>query len=190
MWKNVDVPKNRKRFFFSLNQNLNYVVPSELNGEPVAAPPPAIFEKGETKWQNAVVAQFIGKLPNFSLFHRMVNSLRGSDGLKALSHIASVIGIPLYMDQITATCKQLSYAKVCVEIGMDKEIPSSVKIVMKHGSIVPIATEVPRYPQKCKGCNIFGHNEKTCPKVKVEKVVWVHKQKDVIEVPEVAQEGA
>ncbi|XVF39101.1 hypothetical protein PTKIN_Ptkin01aG0008300 [Pterospermum kingtungense] len=74
-----------------------------------------------------------------------MTSVLGEKGV-GLNHIASVIGIPLYIDQITATCKRLSYAKVCVEIDVDKEIPSSVKVVMNDGSIMPIAVEVPWYP--------------------------------------------
>ena len=43
-------------------------------------PPAEIFEKGVHCWKNAVVAQFIRRVPNFSLFHKLVNVLWGADG--------------------------------------------------------------------------------------------------------------
>ena len=42
--------------------------------------PKDVFEEGETIWQNAVVAQFIGRIPNFSLFQKLVKMLWGADG--------------------------------------------------------------------------------------------------------------
>lgn len=81
-----------------------------------------------------------------------------------LSHIASVIGIPLCMDSITATRKRIAYAKVCVEVDVSKEIPSSVKLILKDGSESSIEVEVPWYHVKCTNCNVFGHSLKTCSK--------------------------
>ncbi|XVF79325.1 hypothetical protein PTKIN_Ptkin14bG0212400 [Pterospermum kingtungense] len=82
--------------------------------------------------------------------------------LEGLSHIVSVIGTPLYMDRITVSCKRLTYAKMCVEIGVDRDIHSFVKVLMRDGSFVHIGVEVPWYPQKCMSCKVFGHNDKTC----------------------------
>lgn len=84
---------------------------------------------------------------------------------EGLSYIASVIGRPLYMDSISAACKRLVYAKVCVEIDVEKEVPSTVKLVMRDSSISLISVEVPWFPTKCSTCNIFGHSAKTCSKV-------------------------
>ena len=44
------------------------------------SPPKDVFEESETIWQNAVVAQFIGRIPNFSLFQKLVKMLWGADG--------------------------------------------------------------------------------------------------------------
>ncbi|XVF74047.1 hypothetical protein PTKIN_Ptkin13bG0030200 [Pterospermum kingtungense] len=59
---------------------------------------------------------------------------------------------------------------------MDKEIPKYVKVVMIDGSISHILVEVPWYPQVCKKCSVFGHNEKSCPNVVTEKKIWVPKK--------------
>lgn len=39
-----------------------------------------MFVEGEGKWMNALIAQFIGRITNFGLFHRMVNKLWGKGG--------------------------------------------------------------------------------------------------------------
>ena len=38
-------------------------------------PPSEIFEEGIDQWKNAIVAQFIGRAPNFSLFQRLAKVL-------------------------------------------------------------------------------------------------------------------
>ena len=42
---------------------LRYFPPQTLDGRLVVAPPQNIFKEGESRWQNIVVAQFIGRLP-------------------------------------------------------------------------------------------------------------------------------
>ncbi|KAK8618723.1 hypothetical protein V6N13_132705 [Hibiscus sabdariffa] len=44
-----------------------------------------------------------------------------------LSYIASAIGVPLYMDSITASRQRVAFAKVCVELPADAIIPKFVK---------------------------------------------------------------
>ncbi|XVF46264.1 hypothetical protein PTKIN_Ptkin03bG0013800 [Pterospermum kingtungense] len=77
------------RKLFVNDQKLNFVTPKIIDGESVAAPPPITFEKGEQKWKKAVVVQFIGKLPNFSLFNRTVNALWGFNGTVEVNPIGS-----------------------------------------------------------------------------------------------------
>ena len=38
------------------------------DGEMIVSPPSNVFKKGEQKWRNAIVVQFVGRIPNFSLF--------------------------------------------------------------------------------------------------------------------------
>ena len=51
-----------------------------MNGKVIVAPPAEIFEEGVDCWKNSVVAQFIGRAPNFSLFQRVAKVLWGADG--------------------------------------------------------------------------------------------------------------
>ena len=52
-----------------------YPPPMKLDGEMIVSPPFDVFEEGEQKWHNAIMVQFVGRIPNFSLFQRMVKVL-------------------------------------------------------------------------------------------------------------------
>ncbi|XVE53548.1 hypothetical protein DITRI_Ditri03aG0011700 [Diplodiscus trichospermus] len=51
-----------------------------MNGKVVVTPPTQIFEEGEEIWKSVVVAQFIGQVPKFSLFQKLVKIMWGSNG--------------------------------------------------------------------------------------------------------------
>ena len=70
----------QKLFSASPNQSLQLFSPKVSNGKIVVTPSDEIFEKGELCWKNAIVAQFIRRIQNFSLFQQMVNVLLGVDG--------------------------------------------------------------------------------------------------------------
>ncbi|XVE70927.1 hypothetical protein DITRI_Ditri10aG0109000 [Diplodiscus trichospermus] len=136
-----------KLFKAPSNHSLEYFPLQIFNGKPVVTPPTEIFVEGEGLWKNAVVAQFIGQIPNFSLFQRLVRVMWNFGGeveislldlicmssldfdlakipirmhlrnvplelftRSGLSYIASAVGIPLYMDRITASYQRLVYA--------------------------------------------------------------------------------
>ena len=42
--------------------------------------------------------------------------------VEGLSHIASAIGRPLHVDRMTATCRRISYARICIEVSADQEL--------------------------------------------------------------------
>ena len=70
----------RKLFAAASDQSLQFFPPKLHDGTVIVNPPTRIFEEGINCWKNAVVAQFIGRIPNFSLFQRLVNMLWGADG--------------------------------------------------------------------------------------------------------------
>ncbi|XP_039015556.1 uncharacterized protein LOC120145920 [Hibiscus syriacus] len=81
---------------------------------------------------------------------------------EGLSYIASAIGIPLSMDSITASKTRLEFAKICVEIGVNDEIPKTIDVIFANGQSTSVYVEVPWFPSSCKRCNTFGHNDKGC----------------------------
>ncbi|KAK8571345.1 hypothetical protein V6N13_103472 [Hibiscus sabdariffa] len=174
----------RSLFAANKDHSVQFFPPHIENGDVTIRPPTEVFETGICIWKNSLVAQFLGKSPNFNLLKRLVNLLWGkfgdvevnfagenlflfqspnsesSDWVLAngpwhihnmpiilrkwepnlrslefnmdrlsvwihlyriplelfttvgLSYIASVIGIPLYMDSITAGLQRLAFAKV------------------------------------------------------------------------------
>ncbi|XVF66526.1 hypothetical protein PTKIN_Ptkin10aG0043500 [Pterospermum kingtungense] len=55
-----------------------------------------------------------------------------------LSYIASAIGVPLYMDRVTANQQRLAYAKICVEVDALKEIPKVINVELREGRVIQI----------------------------------------------------
>ena len=78
----VDVADSdwRKLFVANFDQSLQFFPSQISNGKIIVEPPVEIFDEGAECWKNAVVGQFIGQIPNFSLFQRLVNMLWGADG--------------------------------------------------------------------------------------------------------------
>ncbi|XVE69098.1 hypothetical protein DITRI_Ditri09bG0123200 [Diplodiscus trichospermus] len=70
----------RNLFSAAADQALKCFPPNLVNGKALIAPPREIFEEGEHYWKNAIVAQFVGKIPNFGAFQKMVNILWGESG--------------------------------------------------------------------------------------------------------------
>ncbi|XP_039009388.1 uncharacterized protein LOC120137798 [Hibiscus syriacus] len=96
-----------------------------------------------------------------------------------LSYIASAIGVPLSMDSITASKSRLEYAKVCVEIGVNDELPKFIDVVLRDGQATSVSVDVPWIPSCCRKCMVFGHSEKGCPdktnSASTTNQVWIKK---------------
>ncbi|XVF57674.1 hypothetical protein PTKIN_Ptkin07bG0001000 [Pterospermum kingtungense] len=190
----IDISKSGWRSLFnSLDQRLSYRPLQDLDGKCRVVPSVEICSKGAIFWQNTLVAQFIGRSPNFSSFQKVARMLwrdrfdmsripiwlhLGNVPLElfnqeALCYVASALGDPLYMDRVTASRERIAYAKVCVEIGATDVIPYSIEILMPRGKIVVVTVEIPWMLAKCKHCKIFGHSERFCEKKpKRTEQVW------------------
>ena len=266
--KKEDVSSTDWRKFFnaSADQTLKFFPPQPLNGKSIVVPLSEVFEEGEQKWKYAVVAQFVGRIPNFSVFQKKVNLLWGEDGeidikpaghnlfilhfpnsrvrdrviesgpwhiqnkplivrrwepgmrslefdmtklplwihlgniplelftQTGISYIASALGNPLYMDRFTANQQRLAFAKVCIEVEASRDIPRSIEVQLKDGSIGLVHVEIPWMPTKCVQCGIFGHGDKTCPKKLQPRKAWVpkvveKKNEDPLENKNMQQQG-
>ncbi|PKI52013.1 hypothetical protein CRG98_027665 [Punica granatum] len=76
---------------------------------------------------------------------------------KGISYLASAIEKPLHMDRNTALRSRLDYAKVCIEIDMEKEVPEVLKVDVGDDYIVEILVDVPWVTDKCAKCKVFGY---------------------------------
>ncbi|KAK8492712.1 hypothetical protein V6N13_034819 [Hibiscus sabdariffa] len=83
-----------------------------------------------------------------------------------LSYIASGLGVPLYMDSITASREKFEFAKVCVEVPAGVRLPRAIPVKMRDKSVVTVKVKVPWMPASCSSCKSFGHSEKLCSEVK------------------------
>ncbi|XP_039022529.1 uncharacterized protein LOC120155005 [Hibiscus syriacus] len=81
---------------------------------------------------------------------------------EGLSYIASAIGNPLTMDSVTASKSRLEFAKLCVEIGVNDDIPKSIEVILGNGQTTTVFVEVPWLPNCCLKCNKFRHTDKAC----------------------------
>ncbi|KAK1307315.1 hypothetical protein QJS10_CPA10g01534 [Acorus calamus] len=82
-------------------------------------------------------------------------------GTRLISKLASAVGKPLYMDTATASRSRVDFARVCVEISAQSELPSS--ILYREESIwkeIPVDYEWK--PSPCPQCRTFGHSESQC----------------------------
>ena len=70
----------RKLFLAAEDQSLQYFPPQKSEGGVRVSLPAEVFDEGELLWKNAIVAQFVGRIPNFSYFQKMVNLLWGDEG--------------------------------------------------------------------------------------------------------------
>lgn len=87
-----------------------------------------------------------------------------------LSRIASAIGEPLYMDRLTAYGDRVSFAKVCVEIGVDSILPTDF-LIKCEGESIEVKVEYLWKPAKCTKCQVFGHANDRCIRTQVENIV-------------------
>jgi hypothetical protein len=89
----------------------------------------------------------------------------------AFSAIASLVGMPLKLDEPTAKETRLSYARILVEIKADAELPNEANITMYDGDSMVQKIEYEWIPPRCKSCKCFGHSVENCTVKKVWKEI-------------------
>ncbi|PWA51414.1 hypothetical protein CTI12_AA464290 [Artemisia annua] len=125
------------------------------------------------------------------------------DGEETVVAIASSIGIPKIMDQVTASMCQLGvgktyYARVLVEVDAGKELKSTIKIeyVDKDKNVKgskEVLVEYDWKPERCSHCKVFGHGIEKCgnrPRTVDElKEIETAKEKELKEMRDFQYEG-
>ncbi|XP_059629624.1 uncharacterized protein LOC132272505 [Cornus florida] len=82
---------------------------------------------------------------------------------KGLSHIASIVGEPLYADEATESRIKLKFAQICTNIDLSKPIKQDVQLRMNDLSLVEIRIEYQWLPKICSKCKALNHSEANCP---------------------------
>ena len=83
--------------------------------------------------------------------------------------IASAIGKPLHVHKMTATCRRLSFARLCIEVNAEFELPNELDIeftdpISGEVNQITLKVEYQWNPVRCAKCKKFGHNCVTLPK--------------------------
>ncbi|GKE09276.1 RNA-directed DNA polymerase, eukaryota, reverse transcriptase zinc-binding domain protein, partial [Tanacetum coccineum] len=132
-----------------------------------------IVNEGSKKWENEIGVQSVIQNGLWMVNGKpMFVQKWDPSSNKGISAIASRLGTPLIMDNVTTNmCKmgtgRLGFARVLIEVEAEKGLPSSIDIVYKDGKNVVIGKKIVQVqydwvPPMCSFCHVFGHNDKMC----------------------------
>lgn len=96
---------------------------------------------------------------------------------EGISHIASAIGISLFMDKAIELRNRLSFARACLEISQESPLPSYIHVEIEDFGSIEIDVEYPWKPLIRSLCKEIGHTGRGC---KNFKRVWRPTAKDVL----------
>ncbi|KAK4733464.1 hypothetical protein R3W88_007725 [Solanum pinnatisectum] len=119
-------------------------------------------------------------------------------GKNALTKIAGLVGNPLKEDTTTKNKVRLTYARVLVEMSLNKEYPTGIMFENEIGIIVEQKVEYEWKPVWCNKCKNYGHELKECWRQQKEVVAahnkgnvdnGQHRGKQIQEDPQVDKTG-
>jgi hypothetical protein len=87
---------------------------------------------------------------------------------RCLSKLASVLGMALQCDKLTATKERVSYARMLVEIDLLAGLRSSINVTLPNGNTLIQRVIYETLPKFCKHCKVLGHSTGACSKSKEE----------------------
>ncbi|KAF5182809.1 zinc ion binding / nucleic acid binding protein [Thalictrum thalictroides] len=113
-----------------------------------------------SNWSPEIEAQrdYITSVPIWAKILDLPKELWTDDGI---SYAASLIGNPKCMDELTAKRKRLSFARVCVEVDVSRELPKTISLKIGQKFYI-CKVEYPWIPLSCSKCKRFGHSDKKC----------------------------
>lgn len=79
-----------------------------------------------------------------------------------LSAIASKLGIPLFVDELTSSMKMMDFARVCIDMPATSDFPLSFEALTEHNDMLEVRIEYSWKPRRCSVCKIFGHTTSNC----------------------------
>ncbi|XP_020272316.1 uncharacterized protein LOC109847499 [Asparagus officinalis] len=175
LWKltcSLEIYSRENGFFFfkfGSNEEMNRV----LNGGPWLFDGRLIILKKWTE-NSGLERELLSTVPVWIRFPSLHLKLWSNN---IIGRIASLVGIPLYIDQATASGERLAYARCFVEISSKSKLPNSVRLDLGNGEWLETNVEYEWIPPKCNKCLIFGHVNYQCLVVLVEK--WIPKESSI-----------
>ncbi|RRT34778.1 hypothetical protein B296_00033057 [Ensete ventricosum] len=83
-------------------------------------------------------------------------------GRRFIAKLYSTLAQPLYIDKATASQTRLAFARACVMVSSDKELPNEVFYHNLDGSTRKVKVSYSWKPQQCRVCLSFGHANGVC----------------------------
>lgn len=105
----------------------------------------------------------------FPIWIRLKNAPMKLFTSEGISHIASVVGTPLCLDNATENRRRIQFAMICVEVGQGEDIPDSIVVDIEEVGEITVYVEYLYKPKVCSLCGKFGNADQSCQGV---KKVW------------------
>lgn len=86
---------------------------------------------------------------------------------EGISFLASGIGKPLFLDDLSSNLEPLNFFRVCIEVNADFSFPPSIDVIVvdedtSEDSVVTVEVEYQSKPPSCSACKVFGHSPLKC----------------------------
>ena len=79
-----------------------------------------------------------------------------------IAKLCSTLGQPLYIDKATAAQTRLAFARACVLVSSDEDLPNEVFYRDLDGNTRKVHVSYSWKPQRCQHCLSFGHANGAC----------------------------
>ena len=79
-----------------------------------------------------------------------------------IAKLCSTLGQPLYIDKATTAQTRLAFARACVLVSSDEDLPNEVFYRDLDGNTWKVHVSYSWKPQRCQRCLSFGHTNGAC----------------------------
>lgn len=93
-------------------------------------------------------------------------------GMKRLSKICSLLGIPLKTNRYTKDKSMINYARVLIEFPMEGPFSEFITFFNERDTLIRQQVKYEWIPIKCSHCGMFGYEEPVCNKKGVVRQEW------------------
>ncbi|XP_059669522.1 uncharacterized protein LOC132314715 [Cornus florida] len=114
------------------------------------------------KWNqlNQSHPSHLGSLPIWTKFYNIPPNYWTAKGL---SYIASAVGEPFYADEATEAITKLKFARICINLNLNKPLKHEIQLKMDDSSFVDIRIEYQWLPKIYGKCRQLNHSDANCP---------------------------
>ncbi|KAL2938255.1 LINE-1 retrotransposable element ORF2 protein [Bienertia sinuspersici] len=93
-------------------------------------------------------------------------------GHRSLHKLGDAIGTTLKVDRLTEQKERLAYARIMVEVDIQKELPDQIEFINEKGISMVQLIEYEWRPNFCSKCNKYGHRGEECSKGVRKEMAW------------------